>query len=57
MNKKFLVSAPVGAGVGTAIYNGCLNGFSHLDWYKVFTVVIVTFVVALPLVFFSGQKK
>lgn len=57
MNKKFLLSAPLGAGVGTAVYHGCLNGFSQLDWYRVLTVALVTFIIALPVVFFSQQKK
>ncbi|MCU6497383.1 hypothetical protein LPN04_06185 [Rugamonas sp. A1-17] len=57
MNKKFLVSVPAGAGVGTAIYQGLLNGFFHLDWYRVVTIVLVTFVITLPMVFFFQQKK
>ncbi|GJI93234.1 hypothetical protein RugamoR1_63970 [Rugamonas sp. R1(2021)] len=56
MNKKFLISAPAGAGTGAVIYSGLLNGFSHLDWYRVITTVIVAFVIALPLVIFSAKK-
>jgi len=57
MNKNLLVSAPVGAGVGTVIYTGLSHGFAHLDLYRVLAVVIVTFIIALPLVFFSRPKK
>jgi len=57
MNKNFLLIAPIGAGVGTAICNGFFSGFSHLDWYRVFFVMIVTFVIELPIAFFSRKKK
>ena len=56
MNKKFLISAPIGAGVGRAVYSGLMNGFSHLDYYKIITAMIVAFVIALPIVFFSRPK-
>ena len=57
MNKKYLVSLPFGAGVGTAIYQLLMNGFSHADWYRGAAVTLVTFLVVLPLVYFSQQKK
>lgn len=57
MNNKFLIRVPIGAGAGTAIYQGLLNGFSYIDWYRVATVAFVSFVVVLPIYFFSQQKK
>ncbi|WP_373987895.1 hypothetical protein [Duganella sp. BuS-21] len=56
MNKKFLVSVPVGAGIGTAIYQLLMDGPSHADWYRVATVTLVTFIVVLPIVHFSQKK-
>jgi hypothetical protein len=58
MNKKFLVNVPLGAGVGTAIYQALMNGMSHVDWYRVATVALVSFfIVALPIAYFSRPKK
>ena len=57
MNRKILISAPIGSGVGMVIYLGCMNGFIYLDWYRVLTVVMVSFVVALPMAFFARQTK
>jgi hypothetical protein len=56
MNKKYLVSVPFGAGIGTAIYQLLMDGPSHADWYRVATVTLVTFIVALPIVYFSQKK-
>lgn len=57
MNKKILVSAPIGSGVGIVIYLGSTTGFVHLDWYRVLAVVTVSFVTVLPMAFFSRQNK
>jgi len=57
MNKKILVSAPIGSGVGMVIYLGCMHGFIHLDWYRVIAVATVSFVTVLPMAFFSKKKK
>lgn len=57
MNKNFLLTAPVGAALGTAIYSGYLDGFSHLDWYRVIAVALVTFAIEVPIVFFARRKN
>lgn len=55
MNKNF--TPPIGAALGTAIRSGYVDGFSHLDWYRVITVMLVNFVIELPLVYFARKKK
>jgi len=57
MNKKFLINAPIGAGVGAVIYSGCFNGFSHIDWCRVLISVTVAFIISIPFALFSRQKQ
>lgn len=57
MNKRYLLSLPFGVGVGTGIYQLLMNDFSHVDWYRIATVVLVTLIVAFPIVRFSQRKK
>lgn len=57
MNKNFLLTAPIGAALGTAICSGYLDGFSNLDWSRVITVMLVTFVIELPIVYFARKGK
>jgi hypothetical protein len=57
MNKNFLLTAPIGAALGNAICSGYLDGFSKLDWYRVITVMLVTFVIELLIVYFEPKSK
>jgi uncharacterized membrane protein YcjF (UPF0283 family) len=57
MNKKYILTLPFSAGVGTAIYQLLMNGFSDADWYRVATVTVVTLLVASPIVYFSQPKN
>lgn len=56
---KTKIVASLGSAVGTVIYQTFREGFQQVDWYRVATVGIITFVLLLfiPARFFERKKN